>query len=161
MPFSLAWAGFAVLWTVTAVRSPSAPPLLWLVGLVFVAMGAYLVIGRFFVKASIKRRTRYYLTNWRAVIVTDDRQDAMDVDRTALPPTTQHGSHLDVIFGNRTGPLSRLPGYSTLRMYANTGMDFFARVGPGLPFAFYDVPDVEGLQSALHEMRTDRTQAGT
>ncbi|MBN9189026.1 MAG: hypothetical protein J0I62_11070 [Microbacterium sp.] len=160
VPFSLVWTGFAVLWTLTAARSPAAPPLIWLIGVAFVAAGVYAVVGRFYVKAHVKRRTRYYLTNWRAIIVTDQREDALDVDRKAPPTTTPHRSHLDVAFGNRSGPLSRLPGYSMLRIYANTGMDFFARVGPGLPFAFYDVPDVEGLQAALHELRTERDQAG-
>lgn len=150
VPFSFVWLGFALFWTVAVAGSATAPRFTWLFGLVFVALGVFLVVGRFFVKAAVKRRTRYFLTDRRAIVI-----DPYGVREIALETASQVVSrpgdyaHIDVVFGADTGPTAGLPGMANLRMYANTGMDFFAAWGPGLPIAFHDVADVEGLDIAL------------
>lgn len=57
------------------------------------------------------------------------------------------GAHIDVAFGNELGPMAGFRGAASLRMYANTGLDGFAALGPGQPIAFYDVADVAGPAS--------------
>ncbi len=57
------------------------------------------------------------------------------------------GAHMDVAFGNELGPMAGFRGAASLRMYANTGLDGFAALGPGQPIAFYDVADVAGPAS--------------
>jgi hypothetical protein len=78
VPFSLVWCGFAVFWTVTAATatwsSRAAPPVtpiavFPLFGLLFVAVGLYFVVGRFIADAWLRERTRYALTDSRALIV--------------------------------------------------------------------------------------------
>jgi hypothetical protein len=46
VPFSIFWLGFAVFWTVAVSNSPNAPSFIWLFGLLFVAIGIFLTVGR-------------------------------------------------------------------------------------------------------------------
>jgi hypothetical protein len=62
VPFSLLWGGFAVYWTV-GVSVSRAPVFFVIFGLAFAVFGLYFVVGRFFVKAAMKRETAYVLTN--------------------------------------------------------------------------------------------------
>lgn len=68
IPFSLLWAGFAVFWTASVYRS-GAPGFFVLWGAVFVMIGLYLVVGRFFYDAWRRARTYYGLSNKRVLIV--------------------------------------------------------------------------------------------
>lgn len=67
VPFSLAWCGFAIFWTVTAAAA-KAPGFFPLWGGMFVAIGLYFVIGRFVVDALIRRGLRYAVTDRRVLI---------------------------------------------------------------------------------------------
>jgi len=67
IPFSLAWCGFAVFWTVSATAH-GAPNFLTLWGLMFVAIGSYFVIGRFFHDSRIRAKTLYSVTSVGIVI---------------------------------------------------------------------------------------------
>jgi hypothetical protein len=66
VPFSLVWAGIAVLWTVSATIA-GAPLVFTLWGCMFVAFGTYFVVGRFFVDAWRRKGTIYVLTDQRLV----------------------------------------------------------------------------------------------
>src|SRR5450830_32105 len=69
IPFSLLWCGFVVFWESSALRSPNAPAFFVLWGIPFVAVGIYLVIGRFFAEAMLSK-TWYAVTPDRVVIVS-------------------------------------------------------------------------------------------
>ena len=155
VPFSIFWLAFAVLWTVIVSNSPKAPPFIWLFGLLFVAIGIFMTVGRFFVKAATKRRTRYVLTDRRAIVTGPWGISSIDLkDAAPLVMIRRGGLHVDAVFGMTTGPMSWMPGMDNLTMYANTGMDFFAVLGPGLPVAFYDVSDIDTLREALALQKT-------
>ena len=67
IPFSLLWTGFAVGWMLLAVKASNG---LWLVGIPLLLIGAYMMVGRFFVDAWQRARTWYGLTNQRVLILS-------------------------------------------------------------------------------------------
>jgi hypothetical protein len=68
IPFSVLWCGFAVFWETMAVRGRVVP--FALVGAPFVAIGLYVLIGRFFADARRRARTFYGLTDRRVILVS-------------------------------------------------------------------------------------------
>lgn len=68
IPFSLLWCGFAIFWESLAVGK-HAPVFFDLWGIPFVAIGLYMVFGRFLVDARVRRNTVYALTNERVLII--------------------------------------------------------------------------------------------
>jgi hypothetical protein len=86
IPFSMLWAGFAISWE-AAVISSHAPPFMVLLGLPFVAVGLYMLGGRFFADARRRSRTYYALTNKRVLIVTRARE-AMTIKEYQLGSLT-------------------------------------------------------------------------
>jgi hypothetical protein len=77
IPFSLMWGGFAIFWETMALtmthhgkNSPLFIQILFpLWGIPFVAIGLYMIFGRFFVDAWGRRRIWYGVTDRRALIV--------------------------------------------------------------------------------------------
>lgn len=70
VPFSLFWAGFAVFWEYNVYNS-GAPLFFMLFGGVFVAVGVYIVLGRFVVDAMKRKKTYYGVTDDRVMILTE------------------------------------------------------------------------------------------
>lgn len=69
VPFSVLWACFAFFWEAKVLDS-NAPPLFGLVGVPFVLVGIYILVGRFVHDAWRRGRTAYGLTDQRVMIVT-------------------------------------------------------------------------------------------
>lgn len=69
VPFSLFWCGFIYFWLHSALHS-RAPLWFILFATPFVLVGIYLLFGRLLWEAWERARTRYVLTNQRAIIVT-------------------------------------------------------------------------------------------
>ena len=69
IPFSLLWAAFAFYWEWTAYTS-GAPLFFLMFGGVFVVVGIYVVLGRFFVDAFVRSKTYYGISNNRILIAT-------------------------------------------------------------------------------------------
>ena len=151
VPFSLVWTAFAVFWTFSAAGD-GAPVFFDVIGAAFVAVGLYFVAGRFFVKAYSKRHTRYFLTTRRAIIVRARTQTAMSVAPGTSWTANDRGQRTDVIFGGGAQLTAGQPNLAMLRLYGNTGLDFLTAMGPGLPPAFYDVTDVQGIKVALQNI---------
>lgn len=74
VPFSLMWGGFAIFWNVGVWTSfPNTGTAddwffkLW--GLPFLAVGLYLIVGRFFHDSWVRKRLLYGVTNERVLIL--------------------------------------------------------------------------------------------
>ena len=146
VPFSILWAGFAVLWEIAA-SSSGGPVGFSLFGIPFVALGCYITFGRFIVKARRKRGTTYVLTDYRALVLGSGGHIAETQWRNAPKQISRHrdGRHVDVTFD--TPPSSSLLAGSRATIYANSGMEFFTR-GP-MGVGFFDVEDGKALLAAM------------
>lgn len=71
IPFSLLWGGFALFWNIGVWTFPKTGGgidwfmRLW--GLPFLAVGLYLIVGRFFYDAWVRTRLSYAVTNQRVL----------------------------------------------------------------------------------------------
>jgi hypothetical protein len=111
VPFSFLWFGFALFWTTSvfwiSANAPSGPPIVFpIFGSVFVCVGFYMAIGRFFWDAYVRSQTLYALTNKRAIILV--RQPFRQIRSVELAAGTKveteesaDGSG-SIIFGGRT-----------------------------------------------------------
>jgi hypothetical protein len=70
IPFAVVWTSIPLFGVWTVLRGPQANPVALLPALLFVVIGFYLLVGRFFVDAAQRRRTFYALTNERILIVS-------------------------------------------------------------------------------------------
>lgn len=143
-PFGLIWAGAVVYIVVDRLPGSNTPLPAVLMLVPFFAIGVYLAVGRFFVNRWAKRRTRYGLTDRRAIIVGPrGRVDTIDLSTVPvfrLP--SWRGDHVSVFFeGTR-------PIWAGRRLPTNAGVDFLRQGPPG----FHDVADVDGLGRALSKV---------
>jgi hypothetical protein len=76
IPFSVFWCGFAIFWVVMAMQPMKhggggpATTIFPLFGLPFVAVGLYMVFGRFIVDARIRAKTFYGVTSDRVILIS-------------------------------------------------------------------------------------------
>lgn len=100
VPFSVLWAGFAVFWELGVVSS-GAPLFFRLWGVPFVLIGAYITVGRFFVKRWTASRSTYVLTNRRAVAVLPRKTVELRMPGPAVTVRrSRNGTHATVGFGS-------------------------------------------------------------
>ena len=91
IPFSIVWCGFAIFFEFMAVFFDEEGGVVWplaIFGGVFVLIGLYLVIGRFFYDAAIRRGKLYGLTDQRAIIVTGSGKNVRSVKLSVIPEIT-------------------------------------------------------------------------
>jgi hypothetical protein len=126
IPFSLLWGGFAVFWE-SSVVGLNAPPFFMLWGIPFVLVGLYVMVGRFFVDAWVRRRTCYALTGERVLIaigVWRSGVQSLDLHTlTNLSMTGNKDGSGTISLGAVSGMIVNM-GFS--RMFASWG-----RVGSG------------------------------
>jgi hypothetical protein len=68
IPFSVFWAGFAIVWEVVVIRT-NGPVVMIIWGIPFVLIGLMMLFGRFIVDARIRETTLYGVTDKRVIII--------------------------------------------------------------------------------------------
>jgi len=151
IPFSLLWGGFAIFWetlAITAIARAGSPAAFFPVfGLPFVAIGLYLIFGRFVVKRYMKRRTVYAVTDRRIIaIVTGLRRTVRSLSIKRLPG-------LEVSTGSgRAGSVTFGQWHGLAGMYANTGMDWMVWTMGQRRMAFYDLDDARTVYELVDRL---------
>ena len=122
IPFSLLWCGFAIFWETSVIRRPTATAFFVFWGILFVGVGIYLVVGRFFAEAKQRTRTFYAVTTKRIVIVSglfSRKVRSLSLRTLAEPSLVEskngEGSILfggSSAFGGIFGGMSSFPGTS-------------------------------------------------
>lgn len=109
VPFSLLWCGFAIFWESLAVSTGVWFMMLW--GVPFVAVGLYMVFGRFIYDAWVRSRTHYALTQHSALVLGGlDGKKLTTVDLKSLQEIhlkPRAGDRGTIIFGPERSQFSR------------------------------------------------------
>ena len=136
IPFSLMWGGFVCFWEVSALSAQgSAFMAVW--GIPFLIMGLYVVAGRFWVKAVLRKRTLYAVTDSRVIELRRRSLRSLALDHLpGLEMRERSGGRGQISFGGSGG----IAG-----MYANTGMDWFGSASAARPMAFFDIPEARSV----------------
>lgn len=145
VPFSILWGGFAIFWEVSAL-SARAPFPFALFGLPFVAIGLYMIFGRFLVAKREAERSVYVLTDRRVIqLVGAFKQTLTEIALRDLPPvslTEQSGGLGTITFGALAYPFRMPAGWPTMGQYTR-------------PFAFESIADAAHVYSMIQDARSD------
>jgi hypothetical protein len=158
VPFGLIWLGIALGWVITA-KSVGAPHAFILLGLPFILIGLYLVVGRFAVRLVRRRRTLYAITGERVIVATGAsfrdtpvRGGSMSVRRR------RNGRHATVVF-EPFGSYYVTDTSMTGPPMAGTGMPTMSttrrRVAPG-SLRFESVADPDALLAAINQAKAQQ-----
>ena len=153
VPFSLVWAGFALFWETGVSMAGFFPGSIF--GLVFVAVGMYMVVGRFFYKRWDRRRIQYVVTNRRALVLRSGGRSFQEAPIVFAPMQVEiarderHGSviwSLDALSGRQTGGFGRVGNKGTMSSIWLIGTGWPGSGSNRIPVvAFLDVTNFEGL----------------
>jgi hypothetical protein len=146
VPFSLMWGGFAIFWETVAIAGGAG--FFTLFGVPFVALGLYMMVGRFVYKARVKRRTWFAVTNKRVLkLVRRKNGDTMEALFLDSIPVVNRDVGADgsgsVIFGSGN------------RWQADLAPISFTSDAQ-VPLAFYDIPDAAHVAELVTQLRQRR-----
>lgn len=96
IPFSLMWGGFAIVWNAAVWLAPfggSGDDPGWffkLWGLPFLVIGLYLIAGRFFHDAHIRKQMFYAVTDQRVLTLRKSKITSLDIHRLPRLELSEH-----------------------------------------------------------------------
>jgi hypothetical protein len=152
VPFGLFWAAFSIFWEAgvlgywgnnTRHGGPSLFMALW--GIPFIVIGQYLVWGRFFYDAWLKRRTYYAVTNRRVFVLQEGWKRKSSWAYVEAIPTIERD-------GTRRGTLwfgTRPPMMASRRQRGRNPSRFALGEVP----VFADIEDADGVLRLVHDLR--------
>lgn len=146
IPFSLLWGGFAIFWEASVIRG-GQPFFFKLWGIPFVLVGLYLIAGRFFVDAWLRRSLRYAVTDKRVMILRKGRATkltALPIDR--LPSLTL---------------IERAGGRRTIQFDQAQGLWAYRGFGPWMPSSdgtpqFLQIENVRAVHDQINRLAAGR-----
>jgi hypothetical protein len=156
IPFSLVWTGFFVFWEGQALgiwrdnprpHAPSTFEILW--GIPFLLFGQYMVWGRFFGDAWLKRRTYYAVTNRRVLILQEGWKRKFQFSfLESIPEISREGDDTGTLWLG-----AKLPLFGGRRSAKRNMSRFY--MGDGVP----TLADIENVDSVYHLILDLREQA--
>ncbi|MCH8092538.1 MAG: hypothetical protein IIC57_09355 [Proteobacteria bacterium] len=160
VPFSIAWAGFAIFATAGFVKGyieaagsggQEGSFLFLALAAMFSLLGLYLLVGRFFNKRWNKLRTYYALTNLRVLILetgTTSPLSGVPWDKVPAIGKTQG------FVGTGTVTFAQVRWWKTDT--GNTGLEFFTLLPSRKVTAFYDIAEVDRVYDLANELGHQR-----
>lgn len=149
VPFSLAWCIFVIYWEKTVI-SNSATSGIWLVGIPFILVGLYLLVGRFFLDQARRASLFYALTNERAIIITGQEKKRIRTvvirQEPQINTTRQGGGRGTITFG----PLHPLAWVVTASGVPDTG-------NYNIPPAFDSLEDVKTVYQIVKRLQKEKS----
>jgi hypothetical protein len=144
VPFSVLWGGFAIFWEATVLLSsgPRNSVILPLWGVPFVLVGLYMMVGRFFARRWVRRRTLYAVTDRRVI---------------AIKPAWRGGRHTSSVWLASHPPVQKRigrDGRGTVWVGRRTSDQHWLTHDSGWPqsgsssgeaVAFCDIPEANGI----------------
>ena len=143
IPFSIFWCGFAVFWEISVIIS-DAPIFFALWGIPFVCVGLYMVVGRFFHTAWLRKNTAYVITTAKIIRRRGKRIDMLDAKTM---PTVHVTARTD---GTGTIQFGEYTYYSRGRVRSSRWDDSWG-INSRL-FTLENIPDVARVQQLLHSI---------
>ena len=135
IPFSILWVGFAIFWEYSVIQT--GVPFFALFGVVLIAMGLFMLIGRFFLDARKRKNTLYGITDSRVIIKSGlIAKDIKSLNIRALSDITYKQK------ADGSGTISLGPTYTT---FNGTGDQSGVRLSPRLDM----IDDVAGVYNLL------------
>lgn len=131
IPFSIFWLAFALFWEMGAIQSGIPFMMIW--GLPFIAVGLYLLFGRYIRSAYLRDKTFYVITN-KKLIIKRGRKITMYTAQDLPPMTLQIHKN-----GNGTISFSETVYYRRGRQYNSY-------------FALENIKDPVHAQNAVSQM---------
>jgi hypothetical protein len=95
VPFSVLWAGFVLFWNISVWSMVRSEPFFALWGLPFLAMGAYMVAGRFFHEAWLRAHLLYAVTSRRIIVMRTPPFQRLKSLEIGYLPTLDYEEHRD------------------------------------------------------------------
>lgn len=142
--FSLFWLGFSLVWEIIAITS-GAPLFFGIFGLPFVAVGVYLLFGRFIYTAYLRKRTAYVLTNKKIIRKRGNKIDMLDSrDMMPMELTLHRNGNGTISFGYTTVEQRRRGGRSYSYMSNSTG-----------GFSLENIRDAAEVQKMISNLETE------
>ncbi len=149
IPFAILWTAFAVFWEYGATSGNSKSGgrdwffALW--GIPFIAIGVYMVAGRFVTDAWLKRRTYYGLTDRRVLIVQESWKTKTSTAYLEMVPNIE-------CEGNKTGTIWLGPKYPVIAARGKRTRDM-SRFSVGDVPIFADIDDVREVYHQILQVR--------
>jgi hypothetical protein len=145
IPFSLMWGGFAIFWNAMVWLAPfdsssgSDPGWffkLW--GLPFLVIGLYLIIGRFFHDAHIRKNLFYAVTDQRILVLRKSKITSLDIRRLPRLELAEHrdGTGTLAFEASNTGYLGGMNGFSWWLPAFSSATQFFRIDNPRRVYEF-------------------------
>jgi hypothetical protein len=139
IPFSLMWGGFAIFWNAMVWLAPFGTTagndpgwFLKLLGLPFLAIGLYLIVGRFFHDARIRKNLFYAVTDQRILILRKSKITSLDIQRLPRLELSEHrdGTGTLAFEGSNAGAWGGMNGFSWWLPALSAATGFFRIADP-------------------------------